>query len=156
MSVRPPLAWELELMEGCLRAVPDFVSRHKQDDSAREEFTVPAALGELKLGLSWVVEAVAEEQHQEQDYLLDVVHEQWNNILFANKQYEGRKPIVLYDIQEKRVYVYEYEGFKSELNPRNQEGLAEQYEQALRENKIVVFVRDNEQRRLASFSMNYK
>ena len=25
MSVRPPLAWQLELMEGCLRAVPDFI-----------------------------------------------------------------------------------------------------------------------------------
>jgi hypothetical protein len=56
MSVRPPLAGELELMEGCLRAVPDFVNRRKQDDSARDEFTVPMASGELKLGLSWVVE----------------------------------------------------------------------------------------------------
>ena len=27
MTMRPPLAWELELMEGCLRAVPDFVAR---------------------------------------------------------------------------------------------------------------------------------
>ena len=54
--MRPPLAWELELMEGCLRAVPEFVNRRQQDDPAREEFTVPAASGELKLVLSWVVE----------------------------------------------------------------------------------------------------
>jgi len=56
LSMRPPLAWELELMEGCLRAVPDFVNRRSQDDPSREEFTVPAASGELKLALSWVVE----------------------------------------------------------------------------------------------------
>jgi tetratricopeptide (TPR) repeat protein len=56
LSVRPPLAWQLELMEGCLRAVPDFIERHKQDDTAREEMTVPVASGELKLVLSWVVE----------------------------------------------------------------------------------------------------
>jgi hypothetical protein len=56
MSVRPPLAWELELMEGCLRAVPAFVNRQKQDDPAKEEFTVPVASGQLKLVLSWVVE----------------------------------------------------------------------------------------------------
>ena len=56
LSLRPPLAWELELMEGCLRAVPEFVNRHKQDDPAREEMTVPVASGQLKLVLSWVVE----------------------------------------------------------------------------------------------------
>jgi len=54
MALRPPLAWELELLEGCLRAVPDFVARRKQDDPTREELTVPAVSGELKLVLSWV------------------------------------------------------------------------------------------------------
>jgi hypothetical protein len=56
MSCRPPLVWELELMEGCLRTIPEFLSRRKQDDSTKEEFTVQVASGELKLGLSWVVE----------------------------------------------------------------------------------------------------
>ena len=56
LSLRPPLAWELELMEGCLRAVPEFVARHPQDDPAREEMTVPVASGQLRLVLSWVVE----------------------------------------------------------------------------------------------------
>jgi tetratricopeptide (TPR) repeat protein len=56
LSHRPPLAWELELLEGCLRAVPGFVERRSQDDPTREEMTVPVASGELKLGLSWVVE----------------------------------------------------------------------------------------------------
>jgi hypothetical protein len=26
LSLRPPLAWELELLEGCLRAIPEFVA----------------------------------------------------------------------------------------------------------------------------------
>ena len=26
MTIRPPSAWELELMEGCLRAIPAFIS----------------------------------------------------------------------------------------------------------------------------------
>jgi hypothetical protein len=58
LSLRPPLAWELELVEGCLRAVPEFVQRRRQDDLAGEEFTVPVASGPLKLVLSWVVDAV--------------------------------------------------------------------------------------------------
>jgi tetratricopeptide (TPR) repeat protein len=56
LSRRPPLAWELELLEGCLRAVPGFVERRRQDDPTREEMTIPVASGELKLVLSWVVE----------------------------------------------------------------------------------------------------
>ncbi len=50
LSLRPPLAWELELLEGCLRAIPEFVTRHPQDDQAREEMSS----GDLKLVLSWV------------------------------------------------------------------------------------------------------
>ncbi len=56
LSHRRPLAWELELLEGCLRAVPDFVRRRPQDDPAPEDFAVPAASGELRLVLSWVGE----------------------------------------------------------------------------------------------------
>jgi hypothetical protein len=56
LSSRPPLAWELELMDGCLRAVPDFVNHRRQGDPAREEITVPVASGQLNLVLSWVEE----------------------------------------------------------------------------------------------------
>ena len=60
LSIRPPLAWELELIEGCLRTVPEFVNQHHQDDPAKEEFTVSVVSGELKLVLSWVVDEVNE------------------------------------------------------------------------------------------------
>ena len=60
LSLRPPLAWELELTEACLRAVPDFVNRRQQEGLAREEFTVPVASGELQLMLSWVTETQSE------------------------------------------------------------------------------------------------
>lgn len=56
LSLRPPLAWQLELVEGCLRAMSEFVQRHTQDEVVRDEITVPVASGELKLALSWVGE----------------------------------------------------------------------------------------------------
>ena len=43
-------------MEGCLRAVPEFVARHPQGDHASEEMRVPVASGPLKLVLSWVAD----------------------------------------------------------------------------------------------------
>lgn len=56
MSIRPPEAWEVQLMEGCLRAVPDFVRRHRQGDATQESVTVPTGTGELKLTLAWVTD----------------------------------------------------------------------------------------------------
>jgi hypothetical protein len=56
LSMRPPLAWELELLEGCLRAIPDFVSRRPQDDPTTEEMTVPVATRQMRLALAWVAE----------------------------------------------------------------------------------------------------
>jgi tetratricopeptide (TPR) repeat protein len=57
MTMRPLLAWELELSEGCLRALPDFVERRQQDDPAPESMTVPTASGPLTLVLSWMTES---------------------------------------------------------------------------------------------------
>src|SRR5262249_35770703 len=56
MSMRSPRNWELELMEGCLRTIPDFVRRRPQNDTTRETVTVPLASGPLNLVLSWVDE----------------------------------------------------------------------------------------------------
>jgi hypothetical protein len=46
--VRPPLAWELELLEGCLRAIPQFLA----EKTASGELVVPVASGELKIRLT--------------------------------------------------------------------------------------------------------
>jgi hypothetical protein len=54
MSMRPPKASELDLLEACLRATPDFVKRRRQDDPTPETVTVPAGEGEATLRLSWV------------------------------------------------------------------------------------------------------
>ena len=51
-AARGPVAWEIELMEACLRAVPEFVKRHRQDDPSPDQFTV----GLLKLTLTWTQE----------------------------------------------------------------------------------------------------
>lgn len=54
MSIRPPLTWELELMEGCLRAIPEFVRQRQPEDQSSAEMTVSVVSGQSKLKLSWV------------------------------------------------------------------------------------------------------
>jgi hypothetical protein len=50
MAVRPPLAWEMGLLEGCLRAVPPFLTRRERTPA---RMTVPISTGELTLDLAW-------------------------------------------------------------------------------------------------------
>jgi hypothetical protein len=101
-------------------------------------------------------------QHQQKkgepasDYLLEALLEQWDNIWKAYRLFENKDPIVLFDIQEQRIYVNPHEDFKSEMKPKSQVSLAEQYEQAKKVNQIVVFVRDNDKKRLVCYSMDYE
>jgi hypothetical protein len=90
------------------------------------------------------------------DYLFDALSEVWEHIVTGYLQYEDGKPVMLYDIQDKRIYAYQYEGFKREMSAESQASLTEQYERAVAAGQIVVFVRDNEARRLVSYSMDYK
>jgi hypothetical protein len=86
----------------------------------------------------------------------DAVGEQWDNILGLYKRFEDKKPVMLLDIQEQKIYAYPYIDFKSELSKRSQIQLEEQYEAAILDNEMVVFVRDNEKRDLVSYSLEYR
>lgn len=56
MSMRPPLAWELTLLEACLRAIPDFIAAHRPGDTTPHRTTVPTTAGGITLVLSWIDE----------------------------------------------------------------------------------------------------
>ncbi len=90
------------------------------------------------------------------DYLFDALSECWEHVVVAYKQTEDERPIMLYDIQEQQIYAYEYEGFKNEMSERSQALLAEQYERATAAGQMVVFVRDNDNEKLVSYSLEYE
>jgi hypothetical protein len=50
LAIRPPLVWELELLEGCLRTIPEFLT----EKAATCSKTVLVTSGELTLRLAWV------------------------------------------------------------------------------------------------------
>jgi hypothetical protein len=83
----------------------------------------------------------------------DVVQSLMQDILRIYAQYREKKPVMLFDIQEHRIYVYPYLEFKNDLSERSQRLLQEQYEQAMVDDKIVVFVRDNDAKKLVSYSV---
>ena len=83
----------------------------------------------------------------------DVVQSLMQNILTFCEAYRDKKPVMLFDMQEHRIYVYPYLEFKNDLSERSQRLLHDQYEQAMTDDKIVVFVRDNDARKLVSYSV---
>ena len=87
------------------------------------------------------------------DPYFEALQEQWLNIRALYLTYEGKNPIILYDIQEQKIYAYPYKEFKSELSKKSQASLAHDYKSATALGSIVVFVRDNIERELVSYIM---
>ncbi len=96
------------------------------------------------------------ETHESRDELLDAALDQYGNIVMMYEMFKDKRPIMLFDIQEQRIYAYPYKEFRDEMNERSQRILKQQYERAQVDGKIVVFVRDNVKRKLPSFSLDHK
>jgi hypothetical protein len=84
------------------------------------------------------------------------VEEYHDLILTAFADFEEENPIILLDIEEQQIYACPYKEFKDDLSASNQVSLTEQYEEAIASNRIVVFVRDNDQRKLVSYTIDYE
>jgi hypothetical protein len=83
----------------------------------------------------------------------EVIQQQWPFIIMLYRQYADQKPVMLFDIQEQRVYALPYSAYRAELSERSQASLTEQYARAITDGHIVVFVRDNKKKKLVSYSL---
>ena len=90
------------------------------------------------------------------DDLVEAAENCLPNILMFYKRFEEKRPVMLLDLQSQKIYAYPYKEFKAELSERSQVMLAAYYEKAIVKNQIVVFVRDNENQRLASMLFDYE
>lgn len=93
---------------------------------------------------------------ESRDELLDAASEQYGNIVMMYEMFEEKVPVMLFDIQEQRIYAYPYKEFRDDLNERSQRLLKQQYEEAQVDGQIVVFVRDNVKQKLRSFSFDHE
>ena len=78
------------------------------------------------------------------------------DIMMSYGRFREKRPVMLLDLQSQKIYAYPYKEFKAELCERSQVMMAADYEEAIAENKIVVFVRDDEPRRLVSMLFDYE
>ena len=87
------------------------------------------------------------------DPYLDVVDRHRSLIVMLYEQYADKKPVMLFDIQEQRIYALPYAEYRAELSKRSQASLKKQYERAIANGEIVIFVRDNHEEKLVSYSL---
>jgi hypothetical protein len=78
------------------------------------------------------------------------------HILTFYRRFEDKRPVMLLDLPSERIYAYPYEPFRADLSPKSQAKLTADYERARAKDKIVVFVRDNETRRLMSMLLDHE
>ena len=87
------------------------------------------------------------------DQYFHLVSKHWDHIVRLYVTFEAKRPVMLFDVQEGRIYAYPYAEFMAGLSKRSQKLLKRQYSEAIAEDKIVVFVRDNEKRKLVSYCL---
>ncbi len=92
------------------------------------------------------------QQETTTDPLVEAAENRLPEILALYKLFEEKRPVMLFDLQSQKIYAYPYKEFKANLNERSQAILEMQHQEALTENKIVVFVRDNESHRFTSMT----
>jgi hypothetical protein len=120
--------------------------------------------GELGIRTEWVreggpettesLESEPEREHRPNADLVEAAKNFLPYILMFYKRFEDKQTVMLLDLPSQKIYAYPYSEFKAELSERSQAMLTADYEKARAQNKIVVFVRDNETQRLVSMLFN--
>lgn len=60
---------------------------------------------------------------------------------------------MLYEVDGEKIYSYVYSEFLTDINPNTKDALCAQYEKARKENKVVLFIRDRETKKLKSYTI---
>jgi hypothetical protein len=126
-------------------------------------YKVRSELG-IKTEWAWVKEEVPETRGSKEprrerrarpnDDLVEAAESYLTEILMFYRRFEDKRPVMLLELPTLRIYAYPYREFKAELSERSQAMLEEQYERAVSEGKLVVFVRDEQSRRLVSMTFD--
>ena len=88
------------------------------------------------------------------DQYYSAIQEQWSNIRGLYVACSSKRPIMLYDIHDKKIYAYPYREFRAELSERSQASLEIDYKSTSVSGGMIVFVRDKIERKLVSYVMS--
>ncbi len=65
-------------------------------------------------------------------------------------QVKNERPVIVLDVQRRKLHSYSFEDYKSRLRPVSMEKLHAEHTKAIAKNKVLVIVWDNATRRLVT------
>jgi len=85
------------------------------------------------------------------DLYWDKILQVWPHIIMAYQAHEDKKPIMEYQIPNHKIYAYPAIEYINDLSLRSREDARKTYQQACLENKIMIFIRDMDNKVLKSY-----
>ncbi len=87
----------------------------------------------------------------ENDPYVDVIDEQWNNIVLMYRTFKDKEQIIEYDLEEKKIYSYPTAEYIGTLSERTRDRTKRQFAEASRHNQFLLFIKDTKKQRLRSY-----
>ena len=85
------------------------------------------------------------------DPYLRLIDAQWHNIIMVYETFKEKKPIIEYDVTHEKIYSYPAKEYIALLSQRTRERTKQQYEEAVRKNQFILFVKDFSNQILRSY-----
>jgi hypothetical protein len=86
------------------------------------------------------------------DDFFDVIDDYMGHIQWFYKKFEDKNPVMELSLPSGKIYAYPYSEYLKTLSERSQGMLKKEYNEAIKNKEMVVFVRDNEEKVLKSRS----
>lgn len=85
------------------------------------------------------------------DPYLDMIGDQWENIIALYEQFRDKDQIIEFDVTSQKIYSYPAGDYIQTLSERTRDEATRQFARAQKSNKFLLFVKDSENQRLRSY-----
>ena len=86
------------------------------------------------------------------DDFFDVIDDYMGHIQWFYKKFKDKNPVMELSLPSGKIYAYPYSEYLKTLSERSQGMLKKEYNEAIKNKEMVIFVRDNEEKVLKSRS----
>ena len=87
----------------------------------------------------------------EDDPYLEMIDEQWDDIVAMYGTFAGKKQIIEYDVTTQKIYSYPADDYIRTLSERTRDNTRSQFMEAASHNQFLLFVKDTKMQRLRSY-----
>jgi len=82
----------------------------------------------------------------------EVIDEYMDRIQWFYHKFSDKKPVMELSLPSRKIYAYPYTEYLKTLSEKSQKMLKKEYSEAVKNKEMVVFVRDNKEKVLKSWS----